>query len=59
MIRARSIEESINASQIIIELSKEMSLFEYILSSEVIDKIALGLESDSTYTVRSTLQLLN
>lgn len=41
------------------DLSKETSLFEFIQNPDTIDKIALGLENDCKFTVRSTLQLLN
>jgi hypothetical protein len=40
-----------NASSIIMDLSKETSLFEFIQNPDTIDKIALGLENDCKFTV--------
>jgi len=41
------------------ELTKDSTLYSFIQSSDTIDKIALGLESENKATIRGTLMLLN
>jgi hypothetical protein len=55
LISGKTIDESLNASQVLCELSKYSGVFEYVSNPDTMDKIAIGLEHDNHYTVRSTL----
>ena len=52
-------EESLNSSEILCELSKQAKLFEFLSKNETLDLLSIGLEQQNEHTVRSTLKLLN
>jgi len=52
-------EESLNSSEILCELSKQAKLFEFFSKNETLDLLSIGLEQQSSHTVKATLKLLN
>lgn len=59
LIRAKTVEEYWNASNILCEMAKFSQLFEFLMTQEVMDKISVGLENYDEEGIRYTLRLYN
>lgn len=59
LITGKSVEESLNAADILSELSKQAKVFAIVSTNAWLDRISLGLEHENEFTVRATLSLLN
>jgi hypothetical protein len=59
LIRAKNTEEYWNSSSILCEMAKSSSLFEFLSSQEIMDKISIGLENKDEEGIKHTLKLYN